>query len=48
LLRIDKNNIHSLFPGAHMMALDLLKGIKRKLGQDDDLADEHTAKQRRP
>jgi hypothetical protein len=47
-LRIDKNNIHSLFPEAHMRALDLLKGVKRDLGQDsDDLEDEHAAKQRR-
>ncbi|KAK3811660.1 MAG: hypothetical protein J3R72DRAFT_463136, partial [Linnemannia gamsii] len=33
-LRIDKNNIHSLFPEAHMRALDLLKGVKRELEQD--------------
>ncbi|KAF9177895.1 hypothetical protein BGZ51_008187 [Haplosporangium sp. Z 767] len=31
LLRIDKNNIHSLFPKNHMQALDLLKEIKRQL-----------------
>jgi len=47
-LRIDKNNIHSLFPEAHMKALDLLKGVKRELEEGcDDLADEHAAKQRR-
>ncbi|KAK3833205.1 MAG: hypothetical protein J3R72DRAFT_453602, partial [Linnemannia gamsii] len=31
-LRIDKNNIHSLFPEAHMRALDLLKGVKQRTG----------------
>ncbi|KAF9319230.1 hypothetical protein BGZ91_004981 [Linnemannia elongata] len=47
-LRIDKNNIHGLFPEAHMKALDLLKGVKREVDMDsDDLADEHAAKQRR-
>ncbi|OAQ23964.1 hypothetical protein K457DRAFT_1836886 [Linnemannia elongata AG-77] len=53
LLRIDKNNIHDLFPKNHMQALDLLKGIKRQLdqseeGQDsDDQKDEPVTKQRR-
>ncbi|KAK3840986.1 MAG: hypothetical protein J3R72DRAFT_161347 [Linnemannia gamsii] len=47
-LRIDKNNIHRLFPEAHMKALDLLKGVKRQLGQDgDDMKDGHSVKQRR-
>ncbi|KAG0322758.1 hypothetical protein BGZ99_003146, partial [Dissophora globulifera] len=34
-LRIDKNNIHDLFPKNHMQALDLLKGIKRQLDQTE-------------
>ncbi|KAG0257284.1 hypothetical protein BGZ95_005291 [Linnemannia exigua] len=47
-LRIDSNNIHKLFPEAHMKLLDLLKGVKRELGQDgDDLEYEYAAKQRR-
>ncbi|KAI7831777.1 hypothetical protein BC939DRAFT_472873 [Gamsiella multidivaricata] len=46
-LRIDKDNIHSLFPAHHMEALDRLKGIKRELNQDsDDLVDEQVAKHR--
>ena len=32
-LRIDKNNIHDLFPKNHMEALDLLKGVKRQLDE---------------
>ncbi|GJJ67717.1 hypothetical protein EMPS_00063 [Entomortierella parvispora] len=32
-LRIDKNNIHDLFPENHTRALDLLKGVKRQLHQ---------------
>ncbi|KAG0008602.1 hypothetical protein BGZ81_003988, partial [Podila clonocystis] len=52
-LRIDKNNIHDLFPKNHMQALDLLKGIKRQLEQpeggqgSDDPKDEPATKQRR-
>ncbi|KAF9079158.1 hypothetical protein BGX23_004895 [Mortierella sp. AD031] len=47
-LKIDKNNIHSLFPEAHMRVLDRLKNIKRELEQSrDDPADDHAAKQRR-
>ncbi|KAI1299061.1 hypothetical protein EDD11_006559 [Mortierella claussenii] len=52
-LRIDKNNIHDLFPEKHMQALDLLKGIKRQLeqpqegGGSDDQVDEPAMKQRR-
>ncbi|KAG0197646.1 hypothetical protein BGX28_008854 [Mortierella sp. GBA30] len=47
-LRIDNNNIHSLFPESHMNALDRLKSLKRELDQDgDELADDHAAKQRR-
>ncbi|GJJ74340.1 hypothetical protein EMPS_06698 [Entomortierella parvispora] len=34
-LRIDKNNIHDLFPENHMQALDLLKGVKRQLDRTD-------------
>lgn len=46
-LRVDKNNIHGLFPEAHMKAMDLLKGVKRELDKDSDyLAYEHSAKQR--
>ncbi|KAF9947608.1 hypothetical protein BGZ65_008693, partial [Modicella reniformis] len=47
LLRIDKNNIHDLFPEAHMKALDLLKGIKRELELDNDGLAEEYAKRRR-
>lgn len=36
-LMIDWNNIHDLFPKSHMQALDLLKGIKRKLDQTDEI-----------
>ncbi|KAF9543647.1 hypothetical protein EC957_000579 [Mortierella hygrophila] len=32
-LRIDKNNIHDLFPQNHTQALDMLKGIMRQLDQ---------------
>ncbi|KAG0009776.1 hypothetical protein BGZ82_003838, partial [Podila clonocystis] len=52
-LRIDKNNIHDLFPQNHMQALDLLKGIKRQLDQSeggqgsDDQNDEPVTKHRR-
>ncbi|KAG0352553.1 hypothetical protein BGZ54_002709, partial [Gamsiella multidivaricata] len=47
LLRINKNNIHSLFPKRHMEALDRLKSIKRELNQDSDyLVDQWAAKQR--
>ncbi|KAG9067165.1 hypothetical protein KI688_011946 [Linnemannia hyalina] len=52
-LRIDKNNIHDLFPQNHMQALDLLKGIKRQLDQtdmgqgSDDQKDEPVTKHRR-
>ncbi|KAF9119008.1 hypothetical protein BGX30_004152, partial [Mortierella sp. GBA39] len=52
-LRIDKNNIHGLFPQNHMQALDMLKGIKRELDQTDgrqvgdDQKDEPTTKHRR-
>ncbi|KAI1288869.1 hypothetical protein EDD11_009612 [Mortierella claussenii] len=52
-LRIDKNNIHELFPEKHMQALDLLKGIKRQLeqhqegGGSDDQMDEPAMKHRR-
>ncbi|KAG0085317.1 hypothetical protein BGZ92_009088 [Podila epicladia] len=53
LLRIDKNNIHGVFPKNHMLALDLLKGVKRQLEQteggqgSDDQKDEPMTKQRR-
>jgi len=53
LLRIDMNNIHRLFPKNHMLALDLLKGIKRQLDQSeegqgtDGQMDEPPTKQRR-
>jgi len=40
-LRIDKNNIHDLFPKNHMQALDLLKGIKRQLDQKDEPVTKH-------
>ncbi|KAG9319056.1 hypothetical protein KVV02_007897, partial [Mortierella alpina] len=44
-LKIDKNNIHDLFPEAHMKVLDCLKSVKRELEQSgDDATDEHTAK----
>ncbi|KAI9239307.1 MAG: hypothetical protein BYD32DRAFT_411469 [Podila humilis] len=52
-LRIDKNNIHNLFPKNHMQALDLLTGIKRQLDQTeggqgrDDQKDEPATKHRR-
>ncbi|KAG9072140.1 hypothetical protein KI688_006364 [Linnemannia hyalina] len=52
-LRIDKNNIHDLFPKNHMQALDKLKGIKRELdrtdgGQgSDDQMEEPTTKHHR-
>ncbi|GJJ67718.1 hypothetical protein EMPS_00064 [Entomortierella parvispora] len=52
-LRIDKNNIHKLFPENHMRALDLLKGVKRELhqgkaGEDSDYPmDEPVTKHRR-
>lgn len=49
-LRIDRNNIHDLFPKNHMQALDMLKGIKRQLDQPeegDDQKDEPPTKQRR-
>ncbi|KAF9109950.1 hypothetical protein BGW39_004909, partial [Mortierella sp. 14UC] len=47
-LKVDKNNIHDLFPEAHMKVLDRLKSVKRELEQSrDDSADEHAAKQRR-
>ncbi|KAF9083355.1 hypothetical protein BGX29_003215, partial [Mortierella sp. GBA35] len=47
-LKIDKDNIHGLFPEAHMKVLDRLKNIKRELEQSrDDPADDHAAKQRR-
>ncbi|KAG0280581.1 hypothetical protein BGZ97_009374 [Linnemannia gamsii] len=46
-LKIDRNNIHNLFPKAHMDLLNLLKGVKRDLGPDsDNLEDEHMAKKR--
>ncbi|KAF9979748.1 hypothetical protein BGZ65_006073, partial [Modicella reniformis] len=38
-LRIDKNNIHDLFPENHMQALDLLKGAKGQLDQKDASGD---------
>ncbi|KAG0250324.1 hypothetical protein BGZ95_007225, partial [Linnemannia exigua] len=45
-LMIDKNNIHDLFPEAHMAVLDRLKNVKRKLGQSlSDSPDDHAAKQ---
>ncbi|KAG0095602.1 hypothetical protein BGZ93_005688 [Podila epicladia] len=52
-LRIDKNNIHDLFPKNLMQALDFLKGIKRQLDQiegsqgSDDQNDEPATKHRR-
>ncbi|KAG0196513.1 hypothetical protein BGX28_010034 [Mortierella sp. GBA30] len=52
-LRIDKNNIHDLFPKNHIQALDLLKGVKRQLDQtegdqgSDDQKDEPATKHRR-
>ncbi|KAG0221710.1 hypothetical protein BGW41_006586 [Actinomortierella wolfii] len=40
-LRIDKNNIHALFPENHMQALDLLKGVKRELDQNEEPVTKH-------
>ncbi|KAI8345920.1 hypothetical protein B0O80DRAFT_471227, partial [Mortierella sp. GBAus27b] len=40
-LRIDKGNIHDLFPQNHMQALDLLKGVKRQLDQKDEPVMKH-------
>ncbi|KAF9976693.1 hypothetical protein BGZ65_007717, partial [Modicella reniformis] len=40
-LKIDRNNIESLFPKVHVEALNRLKNVKRELRQDsDDLLDE--------
>ncbi|KAF9165943.1 hypothetical protein DFQ26_009077 [Actinomortierella ambigua] len=34
-LKIDKSNIHKLFPENHMQALEILKGVKRQLDQSE-------------
>ncbi|KAF9131410.1 hypothetical protein BGW39_001840 [Mortierella sp. 14UC] len=49
LLRIDASNIGRLFPAPHVEALDILKGVKRNLGLDDDekMVEEHPAKHHR-